>query len=409
MSISGFSPLLPPDPDSTQPLEAAPPGADRIEPDGAPASGRPAAGALAAFGTASLPEQVRLLASLTTLEEAQRVAAAGLDFDKIDRDVEALYQAMAGLGTDEQAVFEILENRSPEERAAIEARFAALHGDAWVTLRVAIDDEFSGEEHGRAIEALNAGRDFTSRGEVMVDRGRTGATSRDLRQFITWYAFGVGGKTDAEDGLPRLTGKQVREEMLPKLEPGDVILNGNNGGLSHAALYIGDGKIVHAMATEKTMRGHSGRLWDTLRAPVDILREQLGMKPRKQGVFIERVDDFFERFERDTYVVMRAPGLDAEAASRGLEQVKQLVGKPYDWDFAPGNDAYYCTEVASAFYRAALGERAPRLGGRKVDHGELLYRDAVLDPLDVFASPDLEPVAFNDAARKNFADRLGGE
>jgi hypothetical protein len=348
------------------------------------------------------------MSGLTSAAETAAIEAPRVDPERVEADVETLHRAMAGLGTDEQAIHDVLENRSPEERSAIEERFAEQHGDAWITLRVAIDRELSGDDRARAVAALDADRDLASRGEIMADYGKGGPLGRPLRRFVTWFEFGVGGKTDAEDGLPRLTGADVRRDLLPQLRPGDVVLCGNNGGVSHAMVYLGDNRMVHSMATEKTMRGRGGRIWDTITAPVDLLRERAGLKERKQGVFIEEVDAFFDRFERDTYIVMRSPGLTPQQTTAGLDRVRELVGKPYDWDFTPGNDAYYCTEVTGEFYRAALGEDAPRIGATPQDYGALLRRTAVVDPQDVLASPDLVPVLSNDAARGAYPERLGG-
>ena len=38
---------------------------------------------------------------------------------------------------------------------------------------------------------------------------------------------------------------------MEEMQPGDLVFYSGSGGINHVALYIGDGKIVHA-STEKT-------------------------------------------------------------------------------------------------------------------------------------------------------------
>ncbi|MFC1706258.1 YiiX/YebB-like N1pC/P60 family cysteine hydrolase [Planctomycetota bacterium] len=333
--------------------------------------------------------------------------AKPVDPQQVDKDVDTLFKAMKGAGSDEDAIFKVLENRTPEERQAIEDRFAAKHGETWRSLSYALHDELSGSELQRAQDALLKDRSIAQRGEIMRDYGQGNPLSRGVAHFLTWYNFGIGGKSDVEDGLPRLTGDEVREKMLPHLKPGDTILCGNNGGVSHAMVYVGDGKMIHSMATQKTMRGHAGRIKDTLTAPFDIAKEKLGLAERQQGVMVENVADFFDRFERDSYVVMRSPELTPEKTEAGLEHIRGLLGKKYDWSFAPGNDSFYCTEIVGEFYRNALGDSAPRIGGT-AQHYPIMHREAVVDPLDVLRSPDLKPVLHNDAVMSKHQEDLEG-
>jgi hypothetical protein len=67
---------------------------------------------------------------------------------------EALNAAMAGLGTDEEAIFAALSGRTPEDLAAIRAAYLALTGRALVS---DLRDELSGPELDRALALLGAG------------------------------------------------------------------------------------------------------------------------------------------------------------------------------------------------------------------------------------------------------------
>ncbi len=330
-----------------------------------------------------------------------------LDASKVDAGVATLHHAMKGLATDEEAIFKLLESSSPAEREAMEQRFATEHGADWVTLRVALADDLSGAELGRALKALDAGRPNLTRNADLRDLGKGGGVQGKVREFMTWADWGRGGDPDSVDGIPRVLGEEIRRDLLPELKTGDVILCGNNGGLTHSAVYVGDGEIIHTMATEKTMRGTGGRLLDLLSVPVDRARERAGEKPRLQGVIREKVDDFFERYERDTYVIMRSDQLDPGKAERGVQRLEELVGKGYDFDFAPGNDAYYCTELVGEFFNAGLGAQAPRVGSAPVEVPLMLHREAVVDPKDYLVSPDLKPALANKAARIHFVDQLG--
>ncbi|HHO53274.1 MAG TPA: hypothetical protein ENK18_20980 [Deltaproteobacteria bacterium] len=220
---------------------------------------------------------------------------------------------------------------------------------------------------------------------------------REILRFLLKLMWTIGGHHDSVDGLPRIRGGAL-QSLLPKLAPGDLLLLGNNGLLSHIGVYIGEGKMIHSMATEKTMRGWLG-------STRDAIARMLGASERFTGVIEETLDHFFERFERDTWVVLRHPELSPEAAARGIEHLHALVGKPYDYDFMPGDDSYYCTEIADAFLRAALGEAAPVLPTTHHRVPLLLDRD-VLEPAKVLELTELQPVAANEAARQRYAEHL---
>ena len=76
------------------------------------------------------------------------------------QDAQALRNAMKGLGTDEDAIYTILENRSPAERRAIEATFDRRYGATSGPLRAWLRDDLSGSELQRALDGLNSGRSY---------------------------------------------------------------------------------------------------------------------------------------------------------------------------------------------------------------------------------------------------------
>lgn len=210
-------------------------------------------------------------------------------------------------------------------------------------------------------------------------------------------AWSVGGHRDEVDGLPRLHPEDV-EAIRPHLRPGDIVLLGNNGRLTHVAVHAGDGHLIHAMATEKTMRGWLGSLWDAA-------WRALGGEERQVGVIDESLPAFLARYERDTWVILRHEGLVGDALERGLERVRALVGRPYDYGFRLGDEAWYCTEVVDELLKAGLGEAAPAIP--TVRHRvPLLLDEEVIEPVALLHTPGLQVVAANEAARRDYAQHL---
>ena len=79
-----------------------------------------------------------------------------------------------------------------------------------------------------------------------------------------------------------------------------------------------------------------------------------------------------------------------------------LSAETTDYDFRPDNGSYYCTEVVGESYRKALGETAPSIGARPQHVPLLLDREAVVDPLDMFSSPDLQIATATKSANMKF-------
>ena len=226
-----------------------------------------------------------------------------------------------------------------------------------------------------------------------------GGFFKGLMKFLIKLVWPVGG---GEDDIPRVMGKDI-ELAVKDMKPGDIILNGNNGGLSHAAMYVGDGDIVHAMATEKANLGVLGSLWNTISMPV----KKLFGATEKIGVIKESAAEFFERYPRDTYVIMRDPQITPEQASQGVAKIESLVGKDYDYDFSAGDDDYYCTEIVMEYLEEAKGkENAPIFTTTHEKYPGLLDRQ-IVDPKNMLVSSALDPVIANDAAQRNFSDNLG--
>jgi len=221
-----------------------------------------------------------------------------------------------------------------------------------------------------------------------------------LLRILLKLSWTVGGKSDAQDGIPRVLGPDI-EPHLARMHPGDVVLVGNNGGLSHIALHVGSGQIVHSMATEKTMRGMIGSL-------IDAIKRMFGWSDDSAltGVLEEPLAGFFDRYERDTWLILRHEQLLPEQAARGVAHARTLIGKAYDYDFEADDDEYYCTEIVLEFLSAALGDTAPQFAKKKTRVPMLLDTE-VVEPIAVLHSGALTPVLGNAAARISYEGWLG--
>ena len=116
------------------------------------------------------------------------------------------------------------------------------------------------------------------------------------------------------------------------LRPGDLLLRGYRnyldglfipGEYSHTGIYTGCGEVTHAVA---------------------------------EGVCTVSVYDFL-RCDR-VCVLRPRRGVDA-----ALKRLRKWTGRPYDFDFRGGDEAFYCHELAAAAYRElAISLVVPYLG-----------------------------------------------
>lgn len=226
-----------------------------------------------------------------------------------------------------------------------------------------------------------------------------GWIAKGILRFLLKIVWSIGGHSDEHDGMPRLTSGDA-ERVRAHMEPGDILLIGNNGGLSHVGVHVGHGILVHSMATEKTMRGARGALWDALLRP---------FRPAEQltGVVEETLDAFVARYERDTWILLRRPGLDGSRIDAGIAHIRTLIGKDYDYDFTDGDDEYYCTEIVLEYLWAAEPDTAPEFD--RAHHRVPLLLDAlVVEPIALLHSPALRAVAANAAALNGHAEHIEG-
>lgn len=168
-------------------------------------------------------------------------------------------------------------------------------------------------------------------------------------------------KPSPKDNVPPVTDAEM-QQLIARLQPGDVILCGNDGSFVHAAYYLGQGQIVHALATQPD-------------------------KPNGfYGVVKEHLINYTRRSERDTFVVLRPKGISARDANQAAQFALAQQGKTYDTLFLlHAGDRFYCTELVwQAMQRMT---RKPRVFPHKVQFGwEMVTVEDFMD------SPDFQTV-----------------
>ncbi|MGV3522659.1 MAG: YiiX/YebB-like N1pC/P60 family cysteine hydrolase [Candidatus Sericytochromatia bacterium] len=163
------------------------------------------------------------------------------------------------------------------------------------------------------------------------------------------------------DNVPPISSAEL-QGLLQKMQPGDVILCGNDKSFVHGALYLGQGQIVHALATQPDMPNAF------------------------RGVVQESLSTYLQRSERDTFVVLRARSMNPADFQRVQAFARQQVGKGYDSLFLNASDErFYCTELVWKALRQM--SQPPRVQPHKIQYGwEMVTVE------DFMAAPDLDTV-----------------
>lgn len=194
-----------------------------------------------------------------------------------------------------------------------------------------------------------ANPDYTSNEPILSDsRGglfyRSLVKSRSLRALaykLSYLPVKIHFSRPAkQDAIPPIGGAE-RQRLFAALQPGDVIQCGNNGSFVHAAFYLGEGRIVHALA-------------------------QAGFGRNMIGVIEEGLADYLDRVDRDKFVVLR-PRWNPETLKAGIAYAREQVGKGYDTVFVTdADDRLYCTElVYHVLTRTGAARITPHLATAK--------------------------------------------
>jgi hypothetical protein len=165
-------------------------------------------------------------------------------------------------------------------------------------------------------------------------------------------------KPAVQDQIPPIS-REDRLKLQRVLQPGDVIQCGNNGSFVHAAFYLGDDRIVHALA-------------------------QAGFGKSMIGVLEESLTEYLDRVDRDKFVVLR-PRWTTEGLRTGIAYAREQVGKGYDTVFVTdADDRFYCTELV---YKVL-----ERGGSAKVEPHLAKGKWRIVTNEDFRRSPDLSVV-----------------
>lgn len=152
----------------------------------------------------------------------------------------------------------LIEQRKQEENARLEAerleqeRLEQEKLEQERQLEIARNNELQSQ----TVVSVDANSDVASYalqfvGNPYVYGGTSLTNGTDCSGFVmsVYAAFGVS--------LPRTTGGQAQSGYgvsVDEAQPGDIVSYGYNGYVSHSALYIGNGMIVHASTPELGIR-----------------------------------------------------------------------------------------------------------------------------------------------------------
>lgn len=123
------------------------------------------------------------------------------------------------------------------------------------------------------------------------------------------------------------------EDLIENIQVGDGVLSFSKGELTnyliegeykHCAIYVGIGTVVEAV-----------------------------------GSGVRRVP--FTKFcsSKDKIAIVRPSFCDTEAKALAALKAIELVGKPYDYEFEPNEEAFYCAELLAYCYLQATNNDSP--------------------------------------------------
>ena len=147
----------------------------------------------------------------------------------------------------------------------------------------------------------------------------------------------------------KLKGYEIRQ-ILNNLKYGDILLRRFDGYLNtlltpgfwgHASCYIGENKIIHAVAA---------------------------------GVVLEDILDFCRA---DSVCVLRNKNFDEVDFTERLNLMKGAKHIDYDYEFERYDDQYYCTEVPNTLHKNIFDNLYQTMFGREVLIPDAIYNDSV--------------------------------
>jgi len=209
---------------------------------------------------------------------------------------------------------------------------------------------------------------------------------------------------------PLITVRQVKEEIAPKLQPGDIFLERRNWYLSnaflpgfwpHSALYVGTAEDLRALgiADHPEVKRH----WaDYVRLAPDGEPHTI-IESVSEGVIFNSAT---ESMHADHVVVLR-PRLSRDQIAQAVVRAFSHTGKPYDFEFDFfTSDKLVCTELLYRAYEGMLHFELVRIMGRDtlpaLEIGRKFAREKDA------AGRELEFILFMDGDKGTGRARLAG-
>lgn len=179
-----------------------------------------------------------------------------------------------------------------DEGEPVTGYIAAEYVDVYVKFDEAIsieeEQEQKEEEERRAREAEEAARKAEEEAEAASSASTRDAVVAYAKQFIgNPYVWGGTSLTNGADcsgftksvmahfgvGLSRTSGAQANDGYrisVGSVEPGDLVFYASGGSIYHVAMYIGGGKVIHAIDESRGI-GVSSMYFATPYCAVDVL------------------------------------------------------------------------------------------------------------------------------------------
>ena len=165
-----------------------------------------------------------------------------------------------------------------------------------------------------------------------------------------------------EDALPPLSAAEIKD-LKAHLQPGDIIMSGNNGSFIHGIVYVGQDPELQAQLEKKwqlapgALNGE-GLILHSLAADHSAEIELNGQKIHQPaggtGVIIDTLERYHARNPRDVMMAVEVTGATAADRRAVIAEGKKMIGRAYDNGFNTFDDRdIYCTEFVYKAWLAA--------------------------------------------------------
>lgn len=109
-----------------------------------------------------------------------------------------------------------------------------------------------GKATGNFNNITNTAKNLQAKGGMIFNILNKSKLAQKLGYLIADYPVRAKFNTHSKpDSTPRINAEQIAQ-LQAALQPGDLILNGNNNSFIHAILYTGNDTIIHSLATKGT-------------------------------------------------------------------------------------------------------------------------------------------------------------